>query len=354
MNYNLELQKIELKLKEVVIIEDRIALLKQAINIADVNNDLDWGFDFRLNLIAEEVNTARCVESFSAFSWILDTWEKNQDLFSENEFLWEYKWMANASYRNVNISREQVEKILEDLKLRMQRNGFSLRGYYSVLIAWNQFLGDSKQAEHFIELREAEARDDMSHCPACELDTKVVMELLKENYDEAIVQAHDLINKRVTCAHMPFVTLCELSYYLNKAKDPRAHTYYEMAVKELELIDKSDSSVLSTVSLLINYMIDNDRKKGLEYFEKYSCWEPEAEDSIRFTFSKNCLRLFESDKIQKMNLSPKFPLYNSDDLYNFKQLYIYYFELAVNLADKFDKRNGTDFFKNNLYKEINK
>ncbi len=354
MNYNLELQKIELKLKTASTPEDKINLLKQGIKIADTHSDIDWGFDLRLDLIAEEVSTSRCIESFSAFSWILNTRDENPDLFDESEFLWEYKWMANASYRNADISKEQIESILEDLKTRMQRNGYSLRGYYSIVIAWNQFLGKDEEVDRYIELREKEQHDDMSHCPACELDTRVEVELKKGNFDKAITIAHDLLTKKVTCAHMPFATFSELAYHLNKVNDERAPGFFEKALEELQTMDSSDSSILSTVSLLTNYLITHDKEKAFSFFEKYSPWELEAEDSLKYTFSKNCFRLFKGEGKRKLQLDIKHPLYNNSQEYNLNDLYSHYYQQALKLAEKFDQRNGTPSFMESLEKEINR
>lgn len=351
MNYNLELQKIELKLKTVTRPEDRINLLKQGIQIADAHNDLDWGFDLRLDLIAEEVSTSQCVESFSAFSWILNTRDENPDLFEESEFLWEYKWMANASYRNASVSKEQIEGILEDLKVRMQRSGYSLRGYYSVLIAWNRFLGEKEKVDELIELREKELKDDMSHCPACELDTRVEVELEKGNTEEALALAQDLISRKLTCAHMPFATFSELAYHLNKAEDQRASDFFDRACEELQTMDESDSSIVATLSLLINYLISQDREKAFSFFEKYSRWEIQAEDSIKYTFSKNVFRLFSGEGNRKLQLDSKHPLYNELQEYKEQSLFQYYYDQAYQLAQRFDHRNGTSAFMESLEKE---
>ncbi len=353
MNYTLELQKIELKLKAATTPEDRINLLKQGIKIADSHNDIEWGFDLRLDLIAEEVSTSRCIESFSAFSWILNTRDENPDLFDESEFLWEYKWMANASYRNADISKEQIESILEDLKVRMQRNGYSLRGYYSIVIAWNQFLGNDEEVDRYIELREKEQHDDMSHCPACELDTKVEVELRKGNFDKALTMGHDLLIKKVTCAHMPFATFSELAYHLNRANDERASGFFEKALEELQALDPSDSSILATVSLLINYLITQDKETAFSFFEKYSSWELNAEDSLKYNISKNCFRLFKGEGKRKLQLEVKHPLYNNSQEYNLEDLYSHYYQKALDLAEKFDRRNETPSFIESLKKETN-
>ncbi|MCO6564818.1 MAG: hypothetical protein J6581_05180 [Apibacter sp.] len=352
MNYNLELQKINLKLNSFVNPDDRIPVLKQGILLSDANNDIEWGFDFRLELIGEEARSSRCIESFPAFTWILDIHDKNPTLFDEKEFLWEYKWMANASYRNSNINIDQIEKIFEDLKIRMTRNSYSLRGYYSIMIEWYMFIGKIEEMDHYIELRDKEARDDMSHCQACELDTKVEAELIKGNIDKAIENAKDLFAKKFSCAHMPFATFCTFAYYLNKLRDSRSADFYNKAMDELKNVDKSDSSIISTISLLINYLINNDKEKAFSLYEKYSPWELNAEDYFQFIFAKNVLNLFNAETTRSLKISVDHPLYSNLGEYNLKDLYNHYYTHAFHLAKKFDNRNKTLWFTNSLQEEV--
>lgn len=352
MNHNLEIQKILLKIEALSHPEDKINLLKQAILIADANNDLDWGFDLRLDLISQEKDTSHCTESFPAFTWILSTYDANNDLFNEDDFLWEYKWMAAAARRNVNISRDQVESIMTDLKTRMERNGYTPRGYYSVMIYWNLFIGDIPEANKFLELRDNTPRDRMSHCPACELDTKVEIELIEGQFDKAITTANDLITKKLTCGVMPLATFCNLTYYLSKAGDSRASEFFSKAEEEIAEAQENDSSLIANISDLIFYLNKYDRNRAWEYFQKYADWEIGAEDSISFDFSKNILPLLKEGGEKQLSMSEKLPYFEADGNYNTSKLYDFYFQKAKDLAQQFDARNGTDSFSKLLEEAI--
>ncbi len=353
MNHNLEIQKILLKVEALPHPEDKINLLKQAIQIADANNDLDWGFDLRLDLISQEKDTSHCIESFPAFTWILSAYDANPELFNEDDFLWEYKWMASAARRNVNISREQVESIMDDLKMRMERNGYTPRGYHNVVIYWNLFIGDIEGAHKYLELRDSTPRDRMSHCPACELDTKVEMELIGGLFDRAITTANDLITKKLTCGMMPLSTFCSLTYYLSKAGDAtRAAEFFAKAEEEIAEANENDSSLISNMSDLFYYLGKYDKNKGWEYFQKYADWEIGAEDSISFEFSKNILILLKEGGLKQLKMSEKLPYFKTDGNYNIAELYDYYYQKAKNLARQFDARNGTGLFTKELEEAI--
>lgn len=352
MNHNLEIQKILLKIENLSHPDDKINLLKQAIQIADANNDLDWGFDLRLDLISLEKDTSHCTESFPAFTWILSTYDANPELFKADEFLWEYKWMAASARRNVHISRQQIESIMDDLKIRMEQNGFTLRGYYSVIIYWNLFIGDVTQAKRFIELRDNTPRDRMSHCPACELDTSVEIELIEGLFDKAITTANDLITKKLTCGVMPLTTFCNLTYYLSKAGDARAAEFFAKAEEELADCVENDSSLIAHVSDLIFFLNRNNKDRAWEYFQQYAHWEVGAEDFLSFDFSKNILPLFKDGGTKKLAMSNKLPYFSTDGNYNIAELYDYYYSKAKNLAQLFDARNGTDRFTKALTEAI--
>lgn len=347
MNYNLEIQKILLKVDQLKNHDDKINLLKQAIILSDANNDIDWGFDLRLDLIREETYTSHCTESFPAFAWILNAHDNNPELFDESDFLWEYKWMATSSRRNVNISREQIETIMEDLRVRMKKNGYTDRAYFTVRIYWHLFLGETDKAHEYIKLRDDTPRDRMSHCPACELDASVEMELIDGNMDKGIILAHDLISKKLTCGHMPFGTFCNLTFYLNKAKDERAAEYFAKAEEEMKNMEH-DTSLLSDISLLMYYLIDNDIDKAWKYFEKYAGWELGAEDAFSFEFSLPVLRLLKAGGDRSLDVDSQLSYFQANGIYDIKELYDHYYQKADSLATRFDERNGNQHFRNRL------
>ena len=348
MNYNLEIQKILLKVESSNHPEDKLNLLKQAIQIADANNDLDWGFDLRLDLIFHEKDTSHCNDSFPAFAWLLSTYDANSDLFDEKDFLWEYKWMASSARRNVNISKEQVVAIMDDLKKRMVKNGYSDRAYYSIAIDWNIFLGNIEEAKECLRLRSEAPRDRMSHCAACELDTEVELELIEGNIDQAISKAHDLISKKLTCGRVPLTTFCNLNYYLAKTGDERADHYFEEAEKEINEVDENETFIISKIQKLFYYLHKNNKDKGWEYFKKYAGWEIGSEDSLYFNFAVNVLPLLKEGGQKEIELSHKLPFYREDNIYNIADIYDHYYKKALELAKKFDERNGTDKFMKEL------
>lgn len=343
MDYTLQIQKLLLQRDRVVLPGDRITLLKQAINLADTHNDIEWGFDLRLDLIRDEKETSRCEESLPAFTWILDTYDKNPELFSEDSFLWEYKWMLGSVRRNSSVSMEQIDSIAEDFKERLQRNGYSLRPYYTVKVHLAFFLNDLDGAEKYIELRNKELRDEMSNCRACELDDDVELELRRGNFDKAIATGNSMLTKKLVCAHMPFSCYCNCVKYFRKAGEmEKAHEYFLKA--EADLSELSDTSQVSEIGIMTGFLADYDREKAWAFFEQHAHWNVDSEDYLDFIFSINVLPLLNEGGTRILNMNPSLAWYRSDNTYDIKEVYNYYYKKAKDLAEKFDKRNGNVYF----------
>lgn len=348
MNYNLEIQKILLKVEELPSFTDKVKALKEAIAIADKHNDLDWGFDLRLTLIQKERNTSKCEESFPAFAWILNASDSNEDYFDESEFLWEYKWMYCSAYRNAAISTEQIKEIGDDLRRRLKKNGYSDRAYYNVVTGYALHLRDYKLAQEYIELADAEIIDDMANCPACELDTKVETLLDLGFIDESLVKAQDLINKKLTCYSMPFQTFCSFANKLYDAGDDRASIYFDKALEEYHAHDQYDSSVGYSMGQLVSYMHKTNYPEVWTFFSRVAEWQIGAEDVHIYNFAKVMVPLFKGEGQIELSLSPLLPYYQESGVYQKADLYTYFKETAYEYAARFDVRNNNTNFKDEV------
>ncbi|MDR1340525.1 MAG: hypothetical protein LBK58_10805 [Prevotellaceae bacterium] len=343
MDYALQIQKLLIQRDRISSPGDRIAMLKQAINLADTHNDVEWGFDLRLELIRDEKETSRCDESLPAFTWILDANDRNPELFDEGDFLWEYKWMLGSVRRNSSISMEQIESIAEDFKIRLSRNGYSLRPYYTTRAHMAFFLGNLDEAAKYIELRNREVRDGMANCQACELDDDVELEMRLGNFDKALAVGSNMLTKKLTCTHMPFSCYCTCVKYFQKAGDmERAHEYFQKA--EADLAELSDTSQIIEIGIMIRFLTGHDRERAWAFFEQHAHWNVNSEDYLDFVFSINVLPLLNGEETRVLNVSPSLEWHREDSTYDTKEIYNYYYKKAEDLAEKFDRRNGSAYF----------
>ena len=348
MNYNLEIQKILLDTENVKDADDRIMLLKQAIHIADANNDLDWGFDLRMELIRNEQFTAHSRESFPAFAWILNAYDSDPEQYSEEELLNEYKWMAAVSYNNLNVSKPQIEAILEDFRKRSVNCGMSSREYYNIMSNWSLFLGSKEDARKYIDLRDKESEDTMTSL-SNDLITTIYVEMFEGDFDKAIAHIQEFIAQRSVHKMNPIPVYSGLIYYFGgKMNDPRAAHYFAEADKEFSELANYPFQ-LYEVTLMMYYMSKCEKEKAWVYFEKYVNWELGAEDAIRFDFAASTLALFKGGGTRIINnINSNHPYYREDNTYSLDDLYEHYYKIAVYFAEQFDERNGNTHFREQL------
>ena len=348
MNYNLEIQKILLKVNKLDRVEDKITLLKEAVKIADINNDVNWGVDLRLDLLHNEIDTSGSHESFPAFVWILNAYDNNPDMFDESEFLWEYKWMADESISSCNISLEQLDLILEDFRKRLNRNGYSDRAYYSVEIFKHTFMCDWEKARLSIENRDKSPRDRMSDNEAWEQNTRVLLPLKEGNFDDAIFKAQDILSGKLISHGLPFATLSCLCYYLSKANDSRAKEYTHLAEKEMSGDYINSAFICNVAQVIFSLYVNGEKEKAWQYFEQSAEWILQATDFLRFDYIAFIMPLIMEKGQRTLNISHKLPYYRTDNVYQIQSLYDYYYPIALESAERFDKRNRNTVFSERL------
>ena len=220
MKYTLEIQKLLLQAQNKNLHpREKANLLKEAIRIADENEDVEWATEMRLDLIYELNLLSADTEEIAVFSKILDDYENHKDVIKEDDLLWKYKWIWSSTFDIPEIPMEQVEAVGEDYKTRILRNGYSLRSYYqrwSVECTW---MRQYDKAKEYIDKMLAEKMDDQS-CEACELNFMLDYYLETGKFDEAYSRAQPLINKQVTCYEANLRAYLKLAYYAQKAGKP--------------------------------------------------------------------------------------------------------------------------------------
>lgn len=354
MNYNLDIQRLLLQANNFKKYEDKIALLEQAILLADSNNDIDWGFDIRLQLIAAEQCISRTKKSIIAFSWILDIYESYPEISSPFEIIQEYKWLANVIVGNLDITRVQIENIFDDFRIRCINAGFSLREYHNILSNYNLFIGNDSKAREHLNLRELEDSDDLTSWGNDQIIT-IYVEMLENEFDRAILHINEFVAKESSHQISPIAVYSGLIYYLGyKIKDNRVEYFFEKVDNLFSEMSPSPLQIYD-VSLLLYYMSFHKQEKAWFYFEKYVNIEPNVDDAIRFDFAMSVLPLFKTNAVYKLDsINNKQPFYRDDGIYKSIDLYNYYLSVATDLARKFDLRNENKHFSDQLKFMLNK
>ncbi|MVX35510.1 tetratricopeptide repeat protein [Myroides sp. LoEW2-1] len=343
INHNLEIQKLLLQRKQVDDIRAGIKILKQAIQIADAHQDIDWGFDLRLRLMNEEADLFECQESFPAFSWLLEVYDANPGYFDDEDFLWFYNMMFTSCTANASISKQQMLDIAEDYKNKLIKASFSLRSYYHLLVLFYIRTKDFEKSLEFLELGKGEVIDSLSGGSniVWEKEIKIGNLLALDRIDEALSEIREFFFVRDKHNITAFCAYLEIAFYYSKINDhENALEYLE---KGIELYDHDGlykTNSITTTKAMYMYLLYIYGKEGyLELYEELSSWGEEIEDFSLFYFSKFAAVIFRDGGKGKLSLSPRLSVYREDDNYDFAVLHEFYKNKAFELADKFDIRN---------------
>jgi len=101
------------------------------------------------------------------------------------------------------------------------------------------------------------------------------------------------------------------------------------------------------------WALETDEERGIEKTDGKE-WEKESDQYERFYEFKDAACFFKALKSEKdtvtvkLDADDKFPLYNKDMVYSIDSLCNYYYKGAEDIAKKFDKRNRTSKFINEL------
>ncbi len=353
MKYTLEIQKLLFQAEDNKSLtpKDKIRLMKQAAAIADANDDVEWGYDVRLQLIRECYYVADSTDLVNEFSWLVNAYENHPDWFDENDFLWQYKWILGEMFNNPRVSMEQIEAILDDFKNRLQRNGYGLRPYYDRLYEENLILNRFEEAKRYLDLRNAAPDDAMGSCPACTLDNELDYYLMTGRFDEAYRRAQPLVSRQIACTHVPARTFCALAYYAAKAeKTELAAELGDRADAEMQEL-ANDENLVSPAGMLISYLLHARPEKGWSYFEKSLPWFMEDDPYTRYDYAcyiLEGLKKHEASETVRLNLPPDFELYHPDHTYTVGELAGYFRREAEKGAAVFDARNRCTAFADRL------
>lgn len=346
--YRLEIQKLLLQIEDNFSDFDLcFALLKQAIQLADKNNDVEWAFDLRIYLIREERSTSHCKESMVAFAWLLEQCDANPDVFDETELLLEYQWMICSAYSNCLIPLEHIYNLLDDLELRLTRTQTSKRGLYYTKAGFSMQLGDPIAAKKYIELSELESFDE-EYTEATSYDNRIENAVFLQDFDEAVNLMEQMEHKKLTAFSLPFETYCAMACYMARAKDSRASIYMEKAKEQFETLSEINSSLLYCVTRLAYSMFLLGDEGVWYFYEKMADWEVDAEDDLQLMMGRHFAVICNQEGTRTLNLSTKVPFYNESNQYDLKTLAAYYSEKSVRFAKAFDLRNKNEFYQNEL------
>jgi len=185
----------------------KVAVLEEAVRLADCHRDGEWAYQLRRDLFAAGTDSGRPDVSLAAFAWCLAQFDRQPGRFDRDELLWGFKGIIGDAASFPEVSRRQLEDMLADMERRYRQAGSTMHAYHETCRDFYLQIGDLPNA------RRAQARlrrsrcDTHSSCAACLAGGDVWYYSDRRHWRRAAEAAQPVLAGQLTCHFQPHGTL---------------------------------------------------------------------------------------------------------------------------------------------------
>jgi hypothetical protein len=329
----------------------KVALLEQAVQLADAHQYDELGFEVRMALMQAATFGGAPDVLLVAFAWCLAQLDKNPDRFWAHDLLWQYKWVAENVVIFPHVTRQQIEELLVDMERRYRAAGSGLHPVHQTARKVFLELGDLPAAKKAHARTLKATVGWLSDCAACELDNQIAFYLETGRPAIALRKAEPIISGRLTCAEVPHRTYGRLVLPLLFAgQSEQAAEYLRRGTR---LIRTNPSFLWYVAQHLLFLTVTDNLTAAARYLERHivngltthaPSWGFEFDCAAAFLFD----RLAEQRKPPRIRLPADLALPEGVDQTDPAALRDHFAGAAWELAAAFDARNGNDGFARRL------
>ena len=328
--------------------DEEILEARRLVELAREMDDLDKKYEARIELIKACMFGGATEEAIVAFGWCRATFDANPGRFYEDYFLWVYKWILGSISRFPSISRENIEKMADDLERRYQAQDGGAEAILKLRCGLARSMGDRKKFEGLYERWKKEEPDFHSDCQACYINWDVGFLLFQKKYKEAISRAEPILTGEYFCASVPHGTYPDL--LIPMCQNGQAERARNIFPRSYRLIARN-KDYLDDIGGLIRYLLFvGENSRALRVFEKhYPDYFEVVEPSARFDFILAGWALMarlekEGPRERPIKLPPKHGDHNPEKPVDISELKNHFKQEALEFARAFNARNGNDRF----------
>jgi hypothetical protein len=326
----------------------KVALLEEAVRLADTHGDVEEGYRARQVLIRAATFGGLPDRALVAFSWCLAQSDREPESFPVGELLWEYKWVVGHIYEFPQVGLGQIESMMGDMARRYAEAGSTLRAIHTKGRQLAIHRGDRRSAAREHRALHSVPRDWLSDCPACERDADVEYLAWCGKDSEALEHAGPILKGYYTCAEVPQRTYARI--LLPLVRLGRVEEAMAWHVKGYRMIARNPNFLTYVADHLTFLVLTDNLARGVKLLEKHlgdALATPAM--SWRFDFYLASRLLLERLREQgqetlKLRLPKYFPLHHAEGRYSVKELEGWFAGQLKELAGRFDARNGTKAF----------
>ena len=332
---------------------EKIAVLEDAVRHADATGDLRLQYKAREDLVEAAYFGGAPDKAIVAYTWCLAQFDRNPGVFDEWRLLWRYKWMVNVIPDFPQIPLAQIYEMIEDMERRFRRGGYGLRSVYQYRYRVARFLGLRDEAIRYYHRAQRELADAVSDCQACRIDEQSSFHVYTGEDERALEIAQPLVNLRHFCRTVPERTFARLLLPLLRLnRREEADDFHRRGYRLSEV--RSHGSIEYVSDHVVYLALTGDPLGAARLVAKHYRWsETNHNPHERFIFYRAAwlaLDLLAGQGLTEvaLRLPPTFPLNEEASLHETARLRDWFSARALEIARRFDERNGNDYFTREL------
>ncbi|WP_046733975.1 tetratricopeptide repeat protein [Streptomyces humi] len=285
---------------------------------------------------------------FVPFARLLRMWDERPGDFDEYEthsLHWVFKWMSAGMLDQPHIPLASIEKWLGEMEHRYRLAGHSERAVRSAEFSVAGHMGDLPRAERAYAAWLAADRDRMADCHACELHGQGGWQLRNGRDEEALELWRPVLEGEYSCAHEPHTVLASSLLpllRLGRADEARAHH-----LRGFRLVRPMESMRGAYADHLEFCALTGNEARGLELLaERPAYFTDTGQPRSRMDFLAVVALLM--DRLTVLGLGEQRVPGPAGRTWTAGELAGHARGEALELASRFDARNGTSYVGDQL------
>jgi tetratricopeptide (TPR) repeat protein len=180
--------------------------LERAARAADAADHLPLAVSCRIALVDSSYYLNRYDLMLAPFAWSVAALRRDPSAFDDYEkqsLDWSYKWIPSGLRRDPRFSLDQLRSVVDQLAEHYQRMGHSPQPAHNARTSLAWHIGDeAAYREHFARFLASE-RDAMSDCEGCVVESQVFHLVHQGRHAEALAHAEPALAADLTCSTQP-------------------------------------------------------------------------------------------------------------------------------------------------------
>jgi tetratricopeptide (TPR) repeat protein len=280
---------------------------------------------------------------FVPFARLLRLWDERPwdfDAYEAHSLHWVFKWMSAGMLDQPHIPLVSIEKWLGEMEHRYRLAGYSERAVRSVEFSVAAHIGDLARAERAYAAWLAADRDRMADCPACELHVQGTWQVESGRDEEALDLWRPVLEGEFTCAHEPHTVLASsLAPLLRLGRVDEARAHHLRGFRLVRPMESMRGAYADHVEFCA---LTGNEARGLELLaERPAYFTDTGHPRSRLDFLAVVALLM--DRLTELGLGGQRVPGPAGRAWTAGELARHARVEALDLAERFDRRNGTPY-----------